>query len=102
MFQIRTVGLTITTMGYNVACFTTLKMFPIFMEMIGIHGSMLIYAVACVLGALYVFVGMEETKGRSLNEAERKVTRVYKKSYGQLPSITAFQMSIVESNPQGK
>lgn len=90
-------------MGYNVACFTTLKLFPILLEMIGIHGCMLIYGISCVLGALYVFVGMKETKGRSLDEAEAKVTRVYKKSYGQLPSIAAFhQMHKVELNPEGK
>lgn len=60
------------------------------------------YVSHVISGALYIFIGMEETKGRSLEQAERKVTRVYKKSYGQLPSLAAFHaMNHIETNPDG-
>ncbi|XP_055295469.1 facilitated trehalose transporter Tret1-like [Sitodiplosis mosellana] len=92
--KIRTLGLTISTFGYNIACFTCLKLFPILMSIIGLHGCMLIYAVTCTLGALFVLTVMEETKGRSLDQADKKVARVYKKSYGKLPSLPSTQMAV--------
>ena len=64
------------------------------MDIIGLHGCMLIYALACTLGAMFVLTVMEETKGRSLDQVDKKVARVYKKSFGQLPSLPSIQMAI--------
>lgn len=61
---------------------------------IGLHGCMLIFAIACTLGAVFVFTTMEETKGRSLDQADKKVARVYKKSYGQLPSLSSLHQNV--------
>lgn len=56
------------------------------MEIIGLHGCMSILGVGCIFGAILVISLLEETKGRSLEQVDKKVARVYKKSYGQLPS----------------
>lgn len=45
----------------------------------------MIFAIACILGAVFVLVTMEETKGRSLEQADAKVAKVYRKSYAGLP-----------------
>lgn len=71
------------------------------MRIIGLHGCMLIYAVTCTLGALFVLMVMEETKGRSLEQVDKKVARVYKKSYGQLP-LPSFHTTVVETCPDKK
>lgn len=46
----RTVGLLISNIFKNIASFYSLKTFPILNEIIGLHGTMLIYAIACTLG----------------------------------------------------
>ncbi|XP_055295168.1 facilitated trehalose transporter Tret1-like [Sitodiplosis mosellana] len=96
--KIRTLGLTISTFGYNFACFTCLKLFPLLMEMIGLHCCMAILGIGCILGALFVFTVMEETMGRSLEQVDKEVARVHKKSYGQLPTY----VPTVETCPDKK
>lgn len=51
----------------NIAAFYCLKLFPILSASIGLHGCMLIFAIACIFGALYLFFVLEETKGKALD-----------------------------------
>lgn len=71
------------------------------MEIIGLHGCMSILGITCTLGAIFVLLVMEETKGKSLEQADKRVAKVYKKSYGQLPSLPTIQMTI-ETCPNKK
>lgn len=70
------------------------------MEIIDLHGCMTIFAIACALGAIFVFVVMEETKNRSLEQADAKVAKVYRKSYGQLPSLPINIKPNIEKSPE--
>lgn len=54
----------------NAVSFILLKMFPILIVSIGLHGAMLIFAVACTIGSFYVFFVIEETKGIALDEQQ--------------------------------
>lgn len=54
----------------NGVVFLLLKLFPILMVSIGLHGCMSIFAILCICGALYVFFIMKETKGMSLDTDE--------------------------------
>lgn len=53
-------------MVLNTVSFTILKMFPILMASIGLHATMLIFSATCSLGAIYVILVIDETKGISL------------------------------------
>lgn len=35
---------------------------------IGLHGTLLVYAITCFLGALFVIIAIKETKGQSMDE----------------------------------
>lgn len=37
------------------------------MEIIGLHGCMSTLAIACICGSLYVYFGVKETKGISMD-----------------------------------
>lgn len=62
------------TLWYNFVAFLSDKYFPILMDMIQLHGCMLILAVNSVLGTMFVIFCMRETKGRSLNFTESDST----------------------------
>ena len=66
-FQIRTVGMTICMVFMNITSFICLKLFPILMTIIGLHGCMLTLATACIIGSSYVYFAVKETKGISMD-----------------------------------
>lgn len=51
----------------NAVSFGLLKLFPIFMVIIDLHGCMAFLATFCVLGSLYVYFIVKETKGIALD-----------------------------------
>lgn len=71
VFQIRTIGLTICNVFLNIISFVCLKLFPVLMVMIGLHGCMLIFAIACVLGSGYVYFVIKETKGKPMDNINK-------------------------------
>lgn len=65
--KIRTVGVTICNVIMQLVSFTTLKLFPILMVSYGLHVAMLMFAIPCTLGAMYVYFVIKETKGMPIN-----------------------------------
>lgn len=51
----------------NVVAFGALKLFPILMASIGLHAAVGILSVISILGTIYVFLAIKETKGKSLD-----------------------------------
>lgn len=54
----------------NIASFISVKMFPILLDTLDLHGSLLIYAVFSIVGAFFVLFVMEETSGQSLDDVD--------------------------------
>lgn len=52
----------------NVVTFICVKLFPILLEVLDLHGVMLIFAISCILGAIFVLFVVEETTGKSLDD----------------------------------
>lgn len=48
--------------------FITLKFLPILNELIGMYNSMFVFAVCCLLGALFIITSIPETKCKSHHE----------------------------------
>lgn len=51
-----------------VFAFIMLKMFPLISSVLGMDGSMFVYAGISLLGAIFVLLYMPETKGKSFDE----------------------------------
>lgn len=58
------------TLWYNIVAFIGDKYFPILLEKIHLHGCLMIFAVNCCFGIIFVIFYMKETKGRSLDFAD--------------------------------
>lgn len=66
--KVRTFGMTLTAMVINIFAFIVSKFFPILSEIIHMHGCFGIMSVICVLGILFVYFTMDETKGQCLDD----------------------------------
>lgn len=73
--QIRTFGITVSTVSSNVFAFTVTKSFPILSEIIEIHGCVAIMSVSSIVGIIFVIFAMDETRGTQLDAigSSRKV-----------------------------
>lgn len=54
--------------------FLSSKLFPIFVEIIGLHGCMFIFAGGCLLGSIFIIFVLDETKGISIDTLNDKET----------------------------
>lgn len=52
----------------SISGFVILKLFPIFMEIVDLHGCMLILGGGCVFGFFFIHFAMKETSGQSLDD----------------------------------
>lgn len=59
--------MTFTTISLNVFSFLISKLFPIWCEIIGLYGCLVIMAAISTIGIVFVIFVMEETKGRDLD-----------------------------------
>lgn len=48
--------------------FTSTKYLPMFLDVLGFHSSMYLFAGVCILSAIYIILYMPETKGKSYEE----------------------------------
>lgn len=64
----------IYSIAFNITAFMGGKLFPILLEVIHLHGIMLLLAVNCCLGIVFVAF-MRETKGESLDTMESKTSQ---------------------------
>ncbi|KAL5275947.1 hypothetical protein ACFFRR_001648 [Megaselia abdita] len=66
--KIRSLGSNICLTLLWFLSFSVLKGLPFLVEMLGLHGMMMLFASFCFLGAVYILVFLPETKGRSIDE----------------------------------
>lgn len=50
--------------------FAILKLFPIFLSTIALHGCATIFAVSCLFGAVFVVVFVRETNGMAMDDVD--------------------------------
>lgn len=48
--------------------FAILKLFPIFLSTIALHGCATIFAVSCLFGAVFVIFFLQETNGMAMDD----------------------------------
>ena len=65
--KLRAVMSSICMLLLSFIAFTTLKFFPIMLEIIGLHGCMWVFATSCTAGTFFVIFVMDETKGKVLD-----------------------------------
>lgn len=68
ILQIRTAGSALISVVHSAAAFVTLKLFPILLVIVDLHGCMIILGIGCIIGFLFVLIAMEETSGQSLDD----------------------------------
>lgn len=66
--QIRGIGATICLCFSWIMGFAMVKVFPLVVLQIGLHGCIYGFAGCCFLGAVFVALVLPETKGKSYNE----------------------------------
>lgn len=67
--RIRASAVSVTVASLWVASFVLTYSFPALNRVVGTSGSFLVYGAICVAGAILVFYGVPETKGKSLESA---------------------------------
>ncbi len=73
--RIRGVAMSVATFALWVACFALTYSFPLLNAKLGAAGSFLLYGIICLIGFMFIFKRVPETKGVSLEELEKHLTR---------------------------
>ncbi|WP_106831994.1 sugar porter family MFS transporter [Parabacteroides pacaensis] len=73
--KIRGAAMAVATFFLWVACFLLTYTFPILNEWIGGAGTFWIYGGICLAGFLFIRAQLPETKGKSLEEIEKELTK---------------------------
>lgn len=73
--NIRGVASSVAIVALWAAYFVLVFTFPILAEKLGTYGPFYLYAGICLLGFLFVFRRVKETKGQTLEELENKLIR---------------------------
>jgi SP family sugar porter-like MFS transporter len=71
--RIRAVAVATATFALWVGSSTLTFTFPLLNEALGSYGTFWIYSAVCFLGFLFMFKVLPETKGKSLEELERRL-----------------------------
>lgn len=66
--KMRPFGMTFGNVVLNIFTFIVMKTYPILQETFGLQACLMLFAVCCALGTIYVTIVVEETKGKELNE----------------------------------
>lgn len=66
--QIRTFGVALMGASVSIAAFVSAKLFPIMIEIFGLHGCLLIFCVGSVLGAIFVLFVIDDTAGVCIDD----------------------------------
>lgn len=66
----------------DVALFLTLKLFPLLLPEIQLHGCLLVFAVSCIIATFFVTFVMRETKATSMeaNDDDKEVSDTHEQS----------------------
>lgn len=73
--KIRGTAMAIATTALWIACFALTYTFPILNKLLNASGTFWLYAFICLSGFLFILKKLPETKGKSLEEIESKLTR---------------------------
>ena len=69
--RIRGAAMSVAVCALWIACFILTYTFPMLNATLGAAGTFWLYAVICVLGFLFIFFKLPETKGKTLEQIER-------------------------------
>ncbi|WP_308991300.1 sugar porter family MFS transporter [Mariniflexile litorale] len=73
--RLRGVAMAIATFSLWVASFILTFTFPILNEALGSYGTFWVYSFICVLGFVFIKQKLPETKGKSLEEIEKELSK---------------------------
>ena len=73
--SVRGAAMAIATTALWIACFVLTYTFPILNKLLNASGTFWLYAFICLAGFLFILKKLPETKGKSLEEIESKLTR---------------------------
>ncbi|HEX8545512.1 MAG TPA: sugar porter family MFS transporter [Cytophagaceae bacterium] len=71
--RIRAVAMSISTFALWIACFILTYTFPLLNKSLGASGTFWLYGVLCVLGGVFIYINLSETKGQSLEQIEKRL-----------------------------
>lgn len=63
----------------GIVTFICTKLFPILLEIVDLHGCMMIFGICSTIGAIFVARVMHETSGKSLDDigSDEKVKKIH-------------------------
>lgn len=73
--RIRGMAMAVATFSLWVACFVLTYTFPLLNNELGSYGTFWLYGIISILGFVFVKYNLPETKGKSLEEIERELTK---------------------------
>ena len=73
--KIRGAAMAVATFSLWIACFVLTYTFPLLNKGFGAAGTFWVYAVICILGFLFIYKKLPETKGKSLEEIEKELVK---------------------------
>ncbi len=73
--RIRGMAMAVATFSLWTACFVLTYTFPLLNKGLGSYGTFWLYGVICVLGFIFIKAMLPETKGKSLEEIEKELTK---------------------------
>jgi SP family sugar porter-like MFS transporter len=73
--RVRGAAMAVSTFFLWAACFLLTYTFPLLNEWLKAAGTFWIYGAICLLGYVFVFLRLPETRGKSLEELERELSR---------------------------
>jgi len=73
--RIRGAAMSVAVCALWIACFILTWTFPLLNASLGAAGTFWVYAVICLLGFIFIFFKLPETKGKSLEQIERDLVQ---------------------------
>lgn len=73
--RIRGMAMAVSTFSLWTACFVLTYTFPLLNSGLGAYGTFWLYGIICLLGFVFVKKNLPETKGKSLEEIEKELTK---------------------------
>ncbi|MFC4672881.1 sugar porter family MFS transporter [Dysgonomonas termitidis] len=73
--RIRGMAMAVSTFSLWTACFILTYTFPLLNSGLGAYGTFWLYGIICLLGFIFIKANLPETKGKSLEEIEKELTK---------------------------
>ncbi len=71
--KVRGMAMAISTFALWGACFLLTFTFPMLNKGLGAHGTFWLYGAICLMGLIFIWKNLVETKGKSLEEIEKEI-----------------------------